>query len=184
MYQQKPIKIIIFGKTGSGKSTFLNWLAGRELFTVSNSYKSCTKKCQMEKVNVNGVTFELIDTPGFFDDEDMDIEEKIRSYIITLSEGINFAFLAFPIDTTRFDSNYKDMFKIVESLLGKKVFPYMAILLTKIDALAPIYEEKRKRIVFTELLAKMKTHQLGPYHDKIFHYKLENSTTSMVQIYR
>ncbi|XP_067381563.1 GTPase IMAP family member 7-like [Channa argus] len=60
-------RIVILGKTGSGKTSLANTIFGEELFTIEHSINSQTKQCQTENKSVNGRKITLIDTPGFFD---------------------------------------------------------------------------------------------------------------------
>ncbi|XP_070786163.1 protein mono-ADP-ribosyltransferase PARP14-like isoform X2 [Enoplosus armatus] len=73
-------RIVLLGKTGTGKSNLANTLCGEKLFTTNHSPNSGTTKCQAETRSVNGRSITLIDTPGFFDAERS--EEEMRPEIM------------------------------------------------------------------------------------------------------
>ena len=81
-------KLLIIGKTGTGKSTLCNRIAGKNfndnLFPVSSSAKSCTQELNFATVQFGGHKERLvnvIDTLGF-DDPENDTDVKIISTLV------------------------------------------------------------------------------------------------------
>ena len=56
--------IVFFGAAGSGKSSIINMLAGRQVASVANGLKGCTFESSCYEVDINGSTFNLWDTAG------------------------------------------------------------------------------------------------------------------------
>ncbi|KAG1838257.1 P-loop containing nucleoside triphosphate hydrolase protein, partial [Suillus subluteus] len=56
--------IVIFGETGSGKSSFINRIAQHVLAKISNDALGCTSTPERYPVEISGRKYILIDTPG------------------------------------------------------------------------------------------------------------------------
>ena len=70
--EQDDLTIVAIGITGAGKSTFLNMLAGKDVFATAGGVMGCTDKVQKEVVRFQTRTFALIDTPGLLDPKILD----------------------------------------------------------------------------------------------------------------
>ncbi|KAH0368177.1 hypothetical protein KCU65_g4235, partial [Aureobasidium melanogenum] len=69
-----PSMIVVMGVTGSGKSHFINQIAGREVVQEGASLHSCTQECQLIPIDLGHSQFLLLDTPGFDDTNRSDTE--------------------------------------------------------------------------------------------------------------
>ncbi|KAG1758002.1 P-loop containing nucleoside triphosphate hydrolase protein [Suillus lakei] len=56
--------VVIFGETGSGKSSVINVIAQKRLAKTSNDAPGCTSEPQSYSVEISGQKFALIDTAG------------------------------------------------------------------------------------------------------------------------
>ncbi|MCJ1471208.1 gTPase, IMAP member 8 [Pseudocyphellaria aurata] len=66
--------IVVMGVTGSGKSYFINQLAGNDVVKTGDDLHSCTANCELVLVEIGGSKVALLDTPGFDDSTKSDSE--------------------------------------------------------------------------------------------------------------
>lgn len=61
------LRLIIIGKTGTGKSSTANSILQKKLFTARPSGSSVTKVCQFRNEEIFGKNILIVDTPGLYD---------------------------------------------------------------------------------------------------------------------
>ncbi|PVD24001.1 hypothetical protein C0Q70_17278 [Pomacea canaliculata] len=66
-HEMKKLRVVLLGKTATGKSSLGNTLLGRQEFAPAKGLLSGTDKCQWAEATVDGVTLSLTDTPGLCD---------------------------------------------------------------------------------------------------------------------
>lgn len=69
------------GLTGSGRTTFINSVAGTQLPTGGQTLMVCTTEVQSVTYQLDGHCIELVDTPAFDADEDGDCMQKLYKYL-------------------------------------------------------------------------------------------------------
>lgn len=57
--------VVIFGETGSGKSSLINLIAGYHCAEVSSDARGCTLPTQNYHIMISGSPYDIHDTPGF-----------------------------------------------------------------------------------------------------------------------
>ena len=133
-------KILIIGKTGTGKSSLCNVIAGKghdaTLFPVSAGTQGCTGSTTFGNVHYNGSRehlVSLIDTIGF-DDPDRDTDATIISDLVmklrNKCDHVNLFILAVNGSERRLDGSLIGMIKIFEAMFGQNFWKQAIIVFT------------------------------------------------------
>lgn len=131
----EPRRVVLIGKSGSGKSSLANTLFGEAVFKVNHSSNSKSKFSEAQTRTVNGRALTLIDTPGIFDTDrtEEEVEGEIHSCYIQSAPGPHSVLLVLLIE--KFTEQEQAVVDQIQQHFGRGVFPSATVVFTHGDQL-------------------------------------------------
>lgn len=165
----------MIGRTGSGKSTLINNILGRQIAKVGHRPYPETTTVSVYKEEISGVDVTACDTPGLRDSTGH--EEDYMNSIKASCSNPDLVIFCHSMDNIRWHNDDEEAIETVTEYLGSEIWKHSLLVLTfadkMIDTATKLPEDEQKRL-FKERISDLE----GLFHKSLLKNGISNQYNS------
>ncbi|QYJ77925.1 GTPase [Shewanella acanthi] len=128
-----PIKFLLVGRTGVGKSSTINSLLGTELAPVGK-FNPTTMDITSYSYTHDDIDYQIYDTPGLCDDlPEQGNNDKYLKKISDTVKKIDLLWFVTELSATRLSGAEREGIKLITKAMGPKIWQHAIIVFTRAD---------------------------------------------------